>query len=182
VVDGEEEEEMNKMISLWKKQGKAGEGKGVILTSHGTVRRLCPHPLIHYFQYVPLDCTSDSVSGAKLSKTMRRLSITREGEGAGAMMSDPLVNGSSQTAMPFHISFIILVHGRGAFFNLHGSSPSSTSIIVTNFISRRLQLQSSLPTSSLVANFNPRRLQLQPSSPFNFQTPSLQFSIFSPSP
>jgi hypothetical protein len=40
-------------------------GEGVILTRRGTVRRLCPHPLLHYCKYVPLDCTSGSVSGAK---------------------------------------------------------------------------------------------------------------------
>jgi hypothetical protein len=28
--------------------GKAGEGKGVILTRRRTVRRLCPHPLLHW--------------------------------------------------------------------------------------------------------------------------------------
>jgi hypothetical protein len=57
VVDREEEEKVKKkMISLWKKQGKEGEGKGVILTRRGTVRRLCSHPLLHYFQYMPLNC------------------------------------------------------------------------------------------------------------------------------
>jgi hypothetical protein len=40
-------------------------GGGVILIRCGTVRRLCPHPLLHYCQYVPLDCASGSVSGAK---------------------------------------------------------------------------------------------------------------------
>jgi hypothetical protein len=50
VVVDREEEEVKKMISLWKKQGKAGEGEGVILTRRGTVRRLCPHPLLHYYQ------------------------------------------------------------------------------------------------------------------------------------
>jgi hypothetical protein len=75
----------------------------------------------------------------------------------GAMMSGPVVNGSSQTAAPFQFPFIVLLrHGRGAIFNLQpsSSSPPSTSILVANFIP--LQLQSSLPTSSLVtANFNP---------------------------
>jgi hypothetical protein len=28
--------------------GKAGEGRGVILTRRRTVRRLCPHPLLHW--------------------------------------------------------------------------------------------------------------------------------------
>jgi hypothetical protein len=93
------------------------------------------------------------------------------------MMLGPLVNGSSQSAAPFQFPFIVLLHGRGAFFNLQPSSPSSTSILIANFIPRHLQLQSSLPTSSLVANFNPCRLQLQPSSPFNFQTPSLFYFL-----
>jgi hypothetical protein len=31
-MDREEEKEVKKMISLWKKQGKVVEGKGVILT------------------------------------------------------------------------------------------------------------------------------------------------------
>jgi hypothetical protein len=48
VADHEEEEVKKKMISLWKKQGEAGEGEGVILTRCGTVRRLYPHPLLHY--------------------------------------------------------------------------------------------------------------------------------------
>jgi hypothetical protein len=92
-------------------------------------------------------------------------------------MSGALVNGNSQTAVPFQFQFIVLLHGQGAFFNLQPSSPSSASILVANFIPRRLQLQSSLPTSSLVANFNPRLLQLQPSSPFNFQTLSLVYFL-----
>jgi hypothetical protein len=46
-VDREEEEEAKEMISLWKKKGKVGEGRGVILTRRGTVMRLCSHPLLH---------------------------------------------------------------------------------------------------------------------------------------
>jgi hypothetical protein len=111
VEDREEEEEVKEMIRSWKKQGKAGDGRGVILTRRGTIRRLCPHPLLHCCQYVPLDCASGSVSGVKPSKTTCRLSITREGEGAGAMMLGPLVNGSSQTAAPFQFPFIVLLHG-----------------------------------------------------------------------
>jgi hypothetical protein len=98
VVDREEEEKVKKkMISLWKKQGKAGEGKAVILTRRGTVRRLFPHTLLHYFQYMPLDCASGSVS------------ITRGGERkGGAMTSGPLVNDNSQTATPFRLPVIVL--------------------------------------------------------------------------
>jgi hypothetical protein len=85
---------------------------------------------------------------------------------------------------PFQFSFIVLLHGRGAFFNfkpcrliqLQSSSPTS-SLVTFNFNPRCLQLQSSLPTSSLVANFNPRHLQHQPSSPFNFQTLSLFYFL-----
>jgi hypothetical protein len=88
------------------------------------------------------------------------------------MMSGPLVNGSSQTMTPFQFPFIVLLHGRGAFFNLQPSSPSSTSILVANFIPRRLQLQSSLPTSSLVDNFNPRRLSISKPRHFSISSPS----------
>jgi hypothetical protein len=125
------------------------------LTRRETVRRLCPHPLLHYCQYVPLDCASGSVSGAKHESPFNYTGRRR----GGAMMSGPLVNGSSQTAAPFQFPFIVLSrHFQGAIFNLQpsSSSPPSTSILVANFIP--LQFQSPLPTSSLVAaNFNPHR-------------------------
>jgi hypothetical protein len=125
------------------------------LTRRGTVRRLCPQPLLHYCQYVPLDCTSGSILGVK-----PRAAFHLRGKEKGWVNDvGPLVNGNSQTAAPFQFLFIVLLrHGRGAIFNLQpsSSSPLSTSILVANFIP--LQLQSSLPTSSLVAaNFNPRR-------------------------
>jgi hypothetical protein len=64
-------------------------------------------------------------------------------------------------------------------------APSSTSTLVAffNFNPRRQLHPSSPSTSILVANFIPRHQlqpsshQLQPSSPFNFQTPSLPFSL-----
>jgi hypothetical protein len=96
---------------------------------------------------VRLNCASGFVSGTKPSKTTHRLSITREGEGAGAMMSGPLVSGSSQTAAPFQFPFIVL-DGCDTFFN---------------FNPRRLQLQPSSPTS--------------PSPPLNFQTSSLFYFL-----
>jgi hypothetical protein len=130
-------------------------GEGVILTRRGTVRRLYPHPLLHYCEYVPLD-SHQAPSRAQSHSSPFTYTGKRRG---GAMMSGPLVNGSSQTATPFQFPFIILLrHGRSAIFNLQpSSSPApSTSILVANFIP--LQLQSSLPTSSLVAaNFNPHR-------------------------
>jgi hypothetical protein len=67
------------------------------------------------------------------------------------MISDPLVNGSSQIAAPFQFPFIVLLHGRGTFFNLQPLSPSSTSSLIANFIPHRLQLHPSSPTSTLVA-------------------------------
>jgi uncharacterized protein YbdZ (MbtH family) len=47
VVDHKEEEEAKKMISLWKKQGKVGDGWRVILTRRGTFKHLGSHPLLH---------------------------------------------------------------------------------------------------------------------------------------
>jgi hypothetical protein len=157
MVDREEEEEEKDMISLWKKQGKAGEGMGVILTRCGTIVRLCSQPLLHYCQYTPLNCTSGTVSGAKPSKTTCHLSITRE-EGAGTMMSGPLVIGSSQTVAPFQFPFIVLLHGRGTFFNFNPRP--------------LLQLQSLPPTSSLIAlNFNPCRLSISKPRRFSISSP-----------
>jgi hypothetical protein len=99
-------------------------------------------------------------------------------EKAGAMMSSPLVNGSNQIVAPFQFPFIVLLHGRGTFFNFNprhllqvqSSSPTS-SLVVFNFNPRRLQLQSSLPTSSLVANFNPRRLSISKPHCFSISSP-----------
>jgi hypothetical protein len=101
-----------------------------------------------------------------MCKTTRRLSITRK-EGAGAMMSSPLVNGGSQTAafLNFHILFYYMAE-----------VPSSTLVAFFNFNPRRQLHPSSPSTSILVANFTPRR-QLQPSSSFNFQTLSLFYFL-----
>jgi hypothetical protein len=135
---------------------EAGEGRGVILTRCKTVRRLFPHPLLHYSQYVPLNCASGSVSGTKPSKTTCRLSITREGEEAGVMMSGSLVSSSSQTAVPFQLSFVVL-HARAAFFNFNPRC--------------LLQHQPSSPTSFLVANFNPCRLSISKPCHFSISSP-----------
>jgi hypothetical protein len=84
------------------------------------------------------------------------------------MMSGPLVNGSSQTAGPFQFPFIVLLrHDRGAIFNLQ---PSISSPLSFNFNPCHQLHPSS--TSILLANFICRCRQLQPSSPFKFQTPT----------
>jgi hypothetical protein len=62
--------------------GESRGRQGSYIDKTWNVMRLCSHPLLHCYQYVPLDCASGSVSGTKPSKTMRRLSITRE-EGIG---------------------------------------------------------------------------------------------------
>jgi hypothetical protein len=140
---------------------EAGESRGgrldegVILTIRGTVRSLCPT------HYSITASTCHSIAHRAPSRARSHASpFTYVGRRrGGAMMSGPLVNGSSQTAAPFQFPFIVLLrHGRGAIFNFQpsSSSPPSTSILVANFMP--LQLQSSLPTSSLVTtNFNPRR-------------------------
>jgi hypothetical protein len=147
-------------------------GEGVILTRRGTVRRLCPHPLLHYYQYVPLYCASGSISGAK-----PRVAFHLHGKEKGwGNVSGPLVNGSSQTVVPFQFPFIVLLrHGRGATFN---PQPSSSSPRSFNFNPRR-QLHP-FSASILLANFIPRRCQLQPSLPLKFQTPSLCYFLPSP--
>jgi hypothetical protein len=52
VVNCEEEEEVKKKMILMEEAGESRGGRlgeGVILTRRGTVRRLCPHPLLHYY-------------------------------------------------------------------------------------------------------------------------------------
>jgi hypothetical protein len=91
----------------------------------------------------------------------------------GAMMSGPPINGSSKTVVPFKFLFIVLLHGRGAFFHLQPSSPSSTSILIANFIPHQLQLHPSSPTSTLVAfNFNTRCLSICKPCRFSISSPS----------
>jgi hypothetical protein len=118
------------------------------LTRRGTVRRLCPHPLLHYCQ-----CCHSIAHRAPFQAQSHASPFNYTGRRRGeAMMSGPLVNGNSQTTAPFQCPFIVLLrHGRGVIFNLQpsSSSPPSTSILVANLIP--LQFQSSLPTSTLVA-------------------------------
>jgi hypothetical protein len=62
----------------------------------------------------------------------------------------------------------------------HHLQPSTLELLVASFNfnpSRQLHPSS---TSILLANFIPRRRQLQPSSPFKFQTPSLCYFLHSP--
>jgi hypothetical protein len=87
------------------------------------------------------------------------------------MMSGPLVNGSSQTAAPFQFPFIVLLHGRGTFFNLQSSSPT-LSLLTFNF-NPRCQIHPSFPTSTFVAfNFNPSRLSISKPRRFSISSPS----------
>jgi hypothetical protein len=128
------------------------------LTRRGTVRRLCPHPLLHYCQYVPLDCALGSVSGAK-----PRVAFHLRGKENGRGND---VGPTCQRQQPNYSAFLISIycfittwqrrHLQPSTLELVASLAPSTSILIANFIT--LQLQSSLPTSSLVAaNFNPRR-------------------------
>jgi hypothetical protein len=122
-------------------------GEGVILTRRGTVRHLFPHPLLHYSQYVPLDCASGSISGTKPRGTFH----LRGKEKGGAMMLSPLVNGSSHAN---YVAFSIAIY---CFITTwpRGHLQPSTLFASFNFNPRchfiPLQLQSSLPTSTLVA-------------------------------
>jgi hypothetical protein len=68
VVNRVEEEDVRKNDKLMEEVGESRGGwlrERVILTRCETVRRLCPHSLLHYCQYVPLDCASGSVLDAK---------------------------------------------------------------------------------------------------------------------
>jgi hypothetical protein len=116
VVNRKEEEEAKEMISLWKKKGKARESMGAILKRCRTVRRLYSYPQLHYCQYVPLDCTSGSVSGAKPSKPHITFQLCRK---------------------------ILVANFIPRRLQLQSSLPTSS--LVANFNPHRLQLQPSSP-------------------------------------
>jgi hypothetical protein len=140
---------------------EAGESRGgrlaegVILTRCGTVRRLCPHPLLHYCQYVPLDCASGSVSGAK-----PRVAFQLRGKEKGRCNDvGPTCHRQQPNCSAFSISIYCFImtwtrrHLQHSALELIASFNFNP---IDNFIPP--QLQSSLPTSSLIAaNFNPRR-------------------------
>jgi hypothetical protein len=128
------------------------------LTRRGTVRRLCPHPLLHYCQYVPLDCASSSVSSAKPCVAFHlRGKEKGRGNDVGPTCQQQQPNcGAFSISIYCFITTWLRRHLQPSTLELVASLAPSTSILVANFIPH--QLQSSLPTSSLVtANFNPRR-------------------------
>jgi hypothetical protein len=120
----------------------------------GTVKRLCRHPLLHYCQYVPLDCASGSVSGAKprVSFHLRKKEKGR-GNDVGTHLS--MASAKLRRLFNFHLLFYYdMAEAPSSTFNPHcllqlqSSSPlhpSSISILLAK-------------TSPLVAaNFNPSR-------------------------
>jgi hypothetical protein len=130
-------------------------GEGIILTRHGTVSHLYPHPLLHYCQYVPLDCASGSISGAK-SHVDFQLRGKEKGRGNDV---GPTCQRQQSNCGAFSVSIYYFIT-----WPRHHLQPS-TLVASFNFNPLRhfipLQLQSSLPTSSLVTtNFNPRRLSI----------------------
>jgi hypothetical protein len=139
------------------------------LTRCGTVRRLCPHPLLHYCQYVPLDCASGSVSGAKPCAAFH-LHGKEKGWAhlsTAAAKLWPLFN--------FHLLFYYdMAEAPSSTFN-----PRARHLTRSFNFNPRRQLHPS-STSILLDNFIPRRRQRQPSSPFKFQTPSLFYFVHSP--
>jgi hypothetical protein len=125
------------------------------LTRCGTVRHLCPHPLLHYCQYVPLDCALGSISGAK-PRVAFHLCGKEKGQGND-------VGPTCQRQQPNCGAFSISIYCFSITWPRRHLQPSTLELITSfKFNPSRqlhpLQLQSSLPTSSLVAaNFNPRR-------------------------
>jgi hypothetical protein len=127
-------------------------GERVILTRRQTVRRLCPHPQLHYFQYVPLDYASSSVSGTKPHIAFH-LRGKEKGWGNDVVLT-------CQRQQPNCGAFSISIY---CFITTWPRYHLQPSILVASFNFNPhhhfipLQLQSSLPPSSLVAaNFNPR--------------------------
>jgi hypothetical protein len=128
---------------------------------------LFPHPLYHYSQYVPLDCASGSVSGAKPCIAFQ-LHGKEKGRGND-------VGPTCQWQQPNCGAFSISIYCFITCPRRH-LQPSALELVISFNFNPRRQLHPS-STSILLANFIPRcqlprHRQLQPSSPFKFQTPS----------
>jgi hypothetical protein len=145
--------------------------EGVILTRRGTVRRLCHHLLLHYCQYVPLDCASGSVSGVKPHVAFH-LRGKEKGRGND-------VGPTCQQQQPNCGAFSISIYCFITTWRRRHLQPSTVELVASFNFNPSRQLHPS-STSILLANFIPCRRQLQPSSPFKFQTPSLCYFVHSP--
>jgi hypothetical protein len=141
------------------------------LTRRGTVRRLCPHPLLRYCQYMPLDCASGSISGAK-----PRIAFHLDGKEKGRGND---VEPTCQWQQPNCGAFSISIYCFIMTWPRRHLQPSTLGLVASFNFNPSRQLHPS-STSILLANFIPRRRQLQPSSPFKFQTPSLCYFLHSP--
>jgi hypothetical protein len=137
------------------------------LTRRGTIRRLCPHPLLHYCQYVPLDCASGSISGAK-PRVVFQLRGNEKGRGND-------VGPTCQQQQPNCGTFSISIYCFITTWSRRHLQPSTLELVTSFNFNPRHQLHPS-STSILLANFIPRHRQLQPSSLFKFQTPLSVFS------
>jgi hypothetical protein len=143
------------MEEVWESMG-GRLGEGVILTRRGTARRLCPHPLLHYCQYVPLDCTSGSVSGAKPRVAFQLLGM-KKGWGND-------VNPTCQRQQPNYGTFSISIYCFITTWPRRHLQPSTLELIASFNINPCRQLHPS-STSILLANFIPRRCTISSPSP-----------------
>jgi hypothetical protein len=146
-------------------------GEGVILTRRGTVRSLCPHPLLHYCEYVPLDCASSSVSGAKPHVAFH-LRGKEKGRGND-------VGSTCQRQQPNWGAFSDSIYCFITTWPRRHLQPSTLELVASFNFNPSRQLHPS-STSIILANFIPRRRQLQPLLPFKFQTPSFCYFVHSP--
>jgi hypothetical protein len=163
-----------KMISLWKKQGRKqgrATGRGSYIDKTWNRQAPLPHPLLHYFQYVPLDCASGSVSGAK-PRVAFHLGGKEKGQGND-------VGSTCQRQQPNCDAFSISIYCFITTWPRRHLQPSTLELVASFKFNPSRQLHPS-STSILLANFIPRCRQLQPSSPFKFQTPSLCYFLHSP--
>jgi hypothetical protein len=129
-----------------------------------------PQPTTHYCQYVPLDCASGSVLGAK-----PRVAFHLGGKEKGRCNDV----GPTCQRQPKCSAFSISIYCFIMTGPRHHLQPSTLELVASFNFNPSRQLHPS-STSILLANFIPRRRQLHLSSPFKFQTPSLCYFLHSP--
>jgi hypothetical protein len=160
-----------KMISLWKKQGrKQGRAtrRGSYIDKTRNRQAPLPSPTTPLLLVRALDCASGSLSGAK-PRVAFHLGGKEKGRGND-------VGPTCQQQQPNCDAFSISIHCFITTWPRRHLQPSTLELLVASFNfnpSRQLYPSS---TSILLANFIPRRCQLQPSSP----TPSLCYFLHSP--
>jgi hypothetical protein len=164
-----------KLISLWKKQGRKqgrATGRGSYIDKTRNRQAPLPPPTT---PLLTVRVTRLRIGLRLLREATHRLHLGGKEKGRG---ND--VGPTCQQQQPNYGAFSISIYCFITTWPRRHLQPSTLELLVASFNfnpSRQLHPSSS---SILLANFIPRRRELQPSSPFKFQTSLLFYFLHSP--